>query len=66
MLYSMLLYTDKESELKKALHDMTSKKNQSELVVSGKRRRIPKKRLYESDDETDTDVGGSSGNEKVT
>eukprot|EP00057_Strongylocentrotus_purpuratus_P021905 XP_011676379.1 PREDICTED: ATP-dependent RNA helicase DRS1 isoform X4 [Strongylocentrotus purpuratus] len=60
----ILQTSDKESELKKALHDMTSKKNQSELVVSGKRRRIPKKRLYESDDETDTDVGGSSGNEK--
>ncbi|XP_011676379.2 ATP-dependent RNA helicase DRS1 isoform X4 [Strongylocentrotus purpuratus] len=60
----ILQTSDKESELKKALHDMTSKKNPSELVVSGKRRRIPKKRLYESDDETDTDVGGSSGNEK--
>ncbi|XP_063971583.1 uncharacterized protein LOC129254364 isoform X1 [Lytechinus pictus] len=60
----ILQTSDKESELKKALHDMTSQKSQNGLVVSGKRKRIPKKRLYESDDETDTDVGRSSGDEK--
>ena len=44
---------------------MTSLKAQSNLVVEGKRKRIPKKRLYESDDETDTDACKSSGDEKV-
>lgn len=61
----VLQTSDKEAELKKALHDMTSIKERGDLVVCGKRKRIPKKRLYESDDETDTDAyRSSSGEEK--
>ncbi|XP_072163808.1 uncharacterized protein [Diadema setosum] len=61
----ILQTSDKEVELKRQLHTMTSVKEQSNLVVTGKRKRIPKKRLYESDDETDTDAcRSSSGDEK--